>query len=482
MINISFFIIIVFLFSGIIYADEEPSSEATADETKSNIVELTDETIQDAIKNNPYIFIEFYAPWCGHCKRLVPEYELLSAYFYGGNVVIAKIDASTHTVAAGNYGIRGFPTLKLFINGVPLDYEGERSSMAMIQWVKKKSGPITKHLTTEREREVFFGEPAIRVIAYVEPDSDNLNTWTEIANSGKLEDFELAHYTDASLYNGQSKDSVVIFRFDEDPIVYSGQFQADSIIGWVLGEAYPIIDELAQKTWQRSQNSKQPLLAIFMPDISDNTFTFAKTVASNFRGKVITTYSTAPQIAERWGASGKIIPTAILVKWVGDQPKFVVYNEEAEVLTPDICVTFAQQSLDGTYTGFKKSEPIPANNDDAVKVVVGKTFEEIVFDKEKDVFVEFYAPWCGHCKKLAPVWDELGEVFEDKAPNVVIAKIDATSNALPDGIDISGFPTLIFFPADNKKGIPYDDDRDLDSMKEFVIQHASRPISQKEDL
>jgi len=309
-----------------------------------------------------------------------------------------------------------------------------------------------------------------------------LNTWSEIANSGKLEDFELAHITDASLFKGQSKDTVVIFRFDENPIVYSGPFQADSIVGWVLSEAYPIIDELTQKTWQRSQTSKQPLLAIFMPDISDNTFTFAKTVGSNFKGKVITTYSSSAQIAERWGASGKIIPTAVLVKWVDDQPKFNVYNEESEALTADICVTFTQQSLDGTYTGFKKSEPIPATNDDAVKVVVGKTFEEIVFDKEKDVFVEFYAPWCGHCKKLAPVWDELGEVFEDKAPNVVIAKIDATSNALPDGIDISGFPTLIFFPADNKKGTPYDGDRDLDNMKEFVIQHASRPISQKEDL
>jgi len=219
-----------------------------------------------------------------------------------------------------------------------------------------------------------------------------------------------------------------------------------------------------------------------MPDISDNTFTFAKTVGSNFKGKVITTYSTAPQLAERWGASGKVIPTAIFVKWEGEQPKFTVYNEEAEALTAEICTTFTQQSIDGTYTGFKKSEPIPPTNDDAVKVVVGKTFEEIVFDKEKDVFVEFYAPWCGHCKKLAPVWDELGEIFEDKAPNVIIAKIDATANALPDGIDIQGFPTLIFFPADNKKGVQYDGDRDLDSMKEYVIQHASRPISQKEDL
>jgi protein disulfide-isomerase A1 len=381
-------------------------------------------------------------------------------------------------VAAGTYGVRGFPTLKLFSDGNPIDYEGDRSSMTMVQWLRKKTGPPTKHLNSDHEVAVFFGEPSIRVIAYVASDSDNYNTWNEIAKSRKLEDFELGHVTDQSLYNGQSKDSVVIFRYDEEPIKYTGEFNADSIVTWVLSEAYPLIDELAQKTWQRSQDTKLPLLAIFMTEIGEPTFTFAKTVAGNFKGKLITTYSISPQLAERWGASGKVVPTAIFVKWVGDQPKFTIYNEESDPLTVDTCTSFTQQSLDGTYASFKKSEPIPASDDDPVKVVVGKTFEDIVFDKEKDVFVEFYAPWCGHCKKLAPIWDELGEVFEE-APHVVIAKIDATSNSLPDGIDIAGFPTLIFFPADNKKGITYEEDRDLDSLKDFVMEHASRPISDK---
>jgi len=54
-----------------------------------------------------------------------------------------------------------------------------------------------------------------------------------------------------------------------------------------------------------------------------------------------------------------------------------------------------------------KSEEIPAHNDEPVKVLVGKNFEEIVYDETKDVLVEFYAPWCGHCKSLAPKYDEL---------------------------------------------------------------------------
>lgn len=59
------------------------------------------------------------------------------------------------------------------------------------------------------------------------------------------------------------------------------------------------------------------------------------------------------------------------------------------------------------------------------------------------------APWCGHCKQLAPIWDELGEHFKEN-DDVVIAKIDSTKNEI-DGIQISGFPTLKFFPKESDK-------------------------------
>lgn len=64
--------------------------------------------------------------------------------------------------------------------------------------------------------------------------------------------------------------------------------------------------------------------------------------------------------------------------------------------------------MDGKLEPFIKSEPVPETNDGPVKVAVGKNFKELVTDSGRDALIEFYAPWCGHCQKLAPIWEELG--------------------------------------------------------------------------
>ena len=61
--------------------------------------------------------------------------------------------------------------------------------------------------------------------------------------------------------------------------------------------------------------------------------------------------------------------------------------------------------------------------------MVGLNFEEIVKNSDKDVLVEFYAPWCGHCKALAPKYDELA-LRVNRNKNLVIAKIDSTKNEI----------------------------------------------------
>jgi len=78
-------------------------------------------------------------------------------------------------------------------------------------------------------------------------------------------------------------------------------------------------------------------------------------------------------------------------------------------------------------------------------------FDGIALDSKKNVLVEFYAPWCGHCKNLAPTYEKVAQAFKNE-PNCKVAKVDADSDkALAQRFGVSGYPTIKFFPKDNKE-------------------------------
>jgi protein disulfide-isomerase A6 len=120
-------------------------------------------------------------------------------------------------------------------------------------------------------------------------------------------------------------------------------------------------------------------------------------------------------------------------------------------------------------TGSRAKVNKPASD---VTVLTNANFDSIVKDANKHVFVEFYAPWCGHCKSLAPVWDKLSTVFKNE-PNVVIANIDADKYKDIGGqYGVSGFPTLKWFGKDSKEGKPFNGGRDLAELVKYVNLEA----------
>jgi len=101
-----------------------------------------------------------------------------------------------------------------------------------------------------------------------------------------------------------------------------------------------------------------------------------------------------------------------------------------------------------------------------VKVLVSSNFDEVAFNKDKDVLVEFYAPWCGHCKQLAPIYDQLGEKYKD-SDTVVVAKMDATANEL-EHTKIASYPTLKLYTKGENKIIDYNGERTLEGLSKFL--------------
>ena len=140
--------------------------------------------------------------------------------------------------------------------------------------------------------------------------------------------------------------------------------------------------------------------------------------------------------------------------------------------------TFLDDVLSGKLKPHLKSEEVPEDWDkEPVKVLVGKNFAEVALNKDKNVLVEFYAPWCGHCKQLVPTWDELGAKYKD-SDDVVIAKIDSTANEI-ENVKISGFPTIKLFSKGDNKEIAYDGKRELEDFVKFLEKHSG--VEDKDD-
>ncbi|EIN04877.1 protein disulfide isomerase [Punctularia strigosozonata HHB-11173 SS5] len=111
----------------------------------SNVIELTPDNFDEYIGKGKPALVEFFAPWCGHCKNLAPVYEQLAdAYAHAKDkVIIAKVDADGEGKPLGQkYGVTGYPTLKWFNadGGEPEKYEGGRDLENLVAHVTAKSG------------------------------------------------------------------------------------------------------------------------------------------------------------------------------------------------------------------------------------------------------------------------------------------------------------------------------------------------------
>ena len=101
----------------------------------------------------------------------------------------------------------------------------------------------------------------------------------------------------------------------------------------------------------------------------------------------------------------------------------------------------------------------------SVVTLTTDNFDSIVLDATKDVFVKFYAPWCGHCVRMQPAWEELAKANT----GAVIAELDADKyGAVSQKFGVRGFPTIKLFTKADKSGKDFKGARDFKSLADFV--------------
>lgn len=137
-------------------------------EEEDGVVILTDKNFDEFISSHEYVLVEFYAPWCGHCKKLAPEYSQAAQQLsqHTPYVPLAKVDATSEKEVASRYNIMGYPTLKFFIKGQPIEYQGGRTGQDMVDWVRKKTGPSSHHVNDSDFMLDLIGKNKVTVVYF----------------------------------------------------------------------------------------------------------------------------------------------------------------------------------------------------------------------------------------------------------------------------------------------------------------------------
>jgi len=323
-----------------------------------------------------------------------------------------------------------------------------------------------------RKLNLLFIERYRRFVAYVSPGSKEYDKWFSTADSGLLDDFGRGHVT----YSDPSRKSGYIYVEDTDgkEVASFDLNGSNDFRQFTIRNGYAVGGPLTDEILRAQATTKVPLfVAFFQGTPTEDQLKPFQEASAAMGERYLTGWTDDTEQAAEWGTSGTKFPTAAVVRGLGSHDTYyVAYDEDKESWDTESLIKYLKAVEKDSYDRYIKSEPIPTT-EGPVQILVGRNFEEIVFDDSKDVLVEFYAPWCGHCKKLAPIWDELGELFKPVG-DIVIAKIDATSNTLPRGINANSFPTILWFPKNNKMPASYGQTRTLENLKRYVLTSATR--------
>lgn len=444
---------------------------------EEGVLVLTTDNFKSAIADHKYILVEFYAPWCGHCKALAPEFVKAAAQLVEkeSDIKLAKVDATVESDLAEEYGVRGYPTLKFFRSGAPVEYNGGRQAADIVSWVIKKTGPPANELTTVAEAEEFLQANEIAVIGFFKnKESEEAKAFLAVANSHDSFVFGITANSDVFAKYEVTDGAVILFKpFDEKKSIFEGELTVETLKKFIQVQSLPLLVEFNHESASKifGGSVKSHLLFFVSKDAGhiEKYVEPLKHLAKEYREDILfVTISSDDEdhqrIFEFFGMSKEEVPTIRLIRLEEDMAK---YKPDSNDLSESTIKDFLQRFTEGKLKQHLLSQELPEDWDkNPVKVLVSTNFDSVAFDKSKDVLVEFYAPWCGHCKQLAPIYDQLGEKYKDNE-SILIAKMDSTANEL-EHTKISSFPTIKLFRKGDNKVIDYNLDRTLDDFIKFM--------------
>lgn len=437
----------------------KPSEAEVLSWAQRIVIELDNDNSKRLIDGNEYVLVLGYAPWCARSAELMPQFAEAAMAFkeLGSDLVMAKIDAERYPKSASVLGIKGFPTLLLFVNGTSQPYHGGLSSEEIVVWARKKTGVPVVRVSSITEASEFLKKHSVFAVGLFEkfggPDyeefvkaatSDNEIQFVETSSS-EIANILFPDINPTNLFLGLVKSEPEKFTTFEDAI------KVDNILQFLDDNKFPLVTQLTEINSARVHSSSNKLQVYVFAEADDlkNLIEPFQDVARKFKSKIMFIFvdikveNLAKPFLTLFGLeeSEDTVVTAFNYKI---SSKYLLESYPTPTKIEEFCLGI----LDGTLSPFYKSQSIPDNNAASILTIVGKTFDDLILSSPKNILLEVHTPWCFSCETTSKQIEKLVKHFKG-LEHLTFARIDASANEHPK-LEVNDYPTLLFYPGDDK--------------------------------
>ena len=479
---------------------------------KNKLLIFSDLTYEEALKEYQYVLISAYAEWCIKCQSIEEELQKISEYFENNyespEIVFGIIYGSYNYDYMKRFNIQGYPSLSLFSgNNKISDYNDLYKTEFIITWIRKIILPSIQPIYDQITFNYLLLQTHInKVIAYFGNDK-NIIKELELSNLSHKK-FTFCQVLNKDIYNkyNVSENDIILFKSD-DELNYTLKypFNYEKLEKFIYKYSHKLIKPLYYHNIKRHFSKKKNLLLFI-----------SKFLNRQQEKKVIPNYEKiCKQIRDKIQCVSslydkrdidklrKYVPTQgnPLRSQRRNEQEYELERQKADLIInlydslkineinqTEVCLIDLSDNdiyvYNIEYNEYKIIDFVNKwynNNlinetkikiDNFIKNYVilsnQNKFNNDVINNEFNVIVKFFAPWCGFCKKLNPIYESLAKYYKDKKKKIKFIEIDSTKNEI-NGINIDSYPTIYFFQKNNKNNpIIYIGENSYNELMKFI--------------
>ncbi|XP_020035647.1 protein disulfide-isomerase-like protein of the testis [Castor canadensis] len=446
-----------------------------------NLLVLTPAGLTQTLNETRFLMVLFHNPSSKQSRNLAEELgKAVEIMGKGKNGIgFGKVDITVEKELKQEFDIKKAPELKLFFEGnrsEPIICKGVVESTALVVWLRRQiSQKAFLFNNTQQVADFVKSRPLVIIGFFQDLEEEVAELFYDV-----IKDFPELTFGAISIKNAFGRfhvvlDSVLVFK--KGKIVKRQELINDSTNKQDLN--YVIKQHLTDLVIEYNTENKDLIYELRILNhmllfVSKRAKSYAliiqhyRLASKEFQNKILFILVNADEpknkhVFEYFRITKVNIPSVQILNLSSDAR----YKMPTDDITYENLKKFAHSFLSKNAKKHKSSEEIPKYWDQGpVKQLVGKNFNVVVFDKEKDVFVMFYAPWSQKCRALFPLLEELGLKYQNHSM-VTIAKIDITANDI-QLMNPDQYPFFRLFPTDSQEAVLYKGEHTMKGFSDFL--------------